>query len=404
MLIFVLNLFRLKHYNYIFSGCGLSALMTVYKMILSEKFYDKTVLLLDFNEKKTNDRTWCFWEKPNHPWEKIVSKKWKNALFANEDSLRNLELFPFEYNMIRGLDFYNLVFDLIEKQEKITFAKDNIISFQDKSSFVEVNCENENYACDKLFNSIYNKLETQNQTKYPVLQQHFVGWFIKSEQEVFNPDMATFMDFSLQKNGNTKFMYVLPTSKTEALLEPTLFSHKHLKLEEYETEIKDYALKLGIQNYEIVEKERGSIPMTCYPFWENNTKNILNIGTAGGWTKASTGFTFYHTNKKTDELIRFLNLNNSKSIDFSKFHKKTKFWFYDFILLDVLDKQNYLGSKVFSSLLMKGNPELIFKFLNEETNILEDLQVMLKCPKIPFIKAFFRVVFKGQLSNYNKNL
>lgn len=185
-------------------------------------------------------------------------------------------------------------------------------------------------------------------------------------------------------------MYVLPTSKTEALLEPTLFSHKHLKLEEYEAEIKNYAQKLGIKNYEIVDKERGSIPMTSYKFWKNNTKNVLNIGTSGGWTKASTGFTFYHTNKKSNELISFLEIDS----DFTKFHKKTKFWFYDLIFLDVLDQRNELGSQVFSSLLIKGNPELVFKFLNEETSFLEDLKVMLKCPTYPFLKAFLRVIFR----------
>ena len=177
-----------------------------------------------------------------------------------------------------------------------------------------------------------------------------------------------------------------------ALLEPTLFSHNHLKLSEYESEIKIYAEKLGIMNFEILEKERGSIPMTSYQFWKHNTKNILNIGTAGGWTKASTGFTFYHTHKKTDELILFLQTQN----DFRKFHQRKKFWFYDLIFMDVLDKHNYLGSQIFSSLLMKGNPELIFKFLNEETNFLEDLRVMLKCPTIPFIKAFFRVMFNAK--------
>lgn len=364
--------------------------MTVYKMILSDKFRDKTILLINENLKKTNDRTWCFWDKPNHDWENIVSKKWNNAFFANENSSRILDLKPYEYNMIRGLDFYNLVFDLISKQENITFVNDKIAEFKNDSNQVKIICESENYSCDKLFNSIYNKVQTENQTKYAVLQQHFVGWFIKSDQEVFDPKIATFMDFSLQQNGNTKFMYVLPTSKTEALLEPTLFSHKHLKLEEYELEIKNYTQKLGIKNYEITEKERGSIPMTSYKFWKNNTKNILNIGTAGGWTKASTGFTFYHTNKKTDALIAFLETDS----DFTKFHKKTKFWFYDLIFLDVLDQQNQLGSEVFSSLLMNGNPKLIFKFLNEETNFVEDLRVMLKCPKIQFIKAFFRVIFR----------
>jgi lycopene beta-cyclase len=86
-------------------------------------------------------------------------------------------------------------------------------------------------------------------------------------------------------------MYVLPTSPTEALLEYTLFSHDLLAKAEYETAIKEYIAQL---NYQLLHnrKEQGSIPMTCYPFWKKIHKKVLNIGTAGGWTKASTGYTF----------------------------------------------------------------------------------------------------------------
>jgi lycopene beta-cyclase len=80
--------------------------------------------------------------------------------------------------------------------------------------------ETDSYTCDT--NSIYNKAEVENQTKYPVLQ-HFIGWFIKSKEAVFNPDQATFMDFRWSKR-QYRFMYCLP-STTEALLEYTLFSH-----------------------------------------------------------------------------------------------------------------------------------------------------------------------------------
>jgi hypothetical protein len=379
----------MKHYNYIFTGSGLAALMTVYKMVLSGKFKNKTILLIDENAKKTNDRTWCFWEKPNHDYKDFVTKKWDFALFANQNFKRNLDLKPYQYNMIRGLDFYNLVFDMISKQNKITFLNQKVLEFKDNDNGVIVTTENEKYSCDKLFNSIYDKTEVEKQTKYPILQQHFIGWFIKSEQAVFNPNELTFMDFSLNQNGNTKFMYVLPTSTTEALLEPTLFSHKHLKTEEYEAEIKNYAQKIGIKNYEIIEKEQGSIPMTSYPFWKKNTKNIINIGTSGGWTKASTGFTFWHTDKKSTQLITFLQTETN----FKKFHKKTKFWYYDLLFLDVLDKNNELGSSVFSSLFKSGDQSLVFKFLNEQTSYFEDLQVMLKCPKAPFIKALFRRIF-----------
>jgi lycopene beta-cyclase len=123
--------------------------------------------------------------------------------------------------------------------------------------------------------------------------------------------------------------------------------------------------------------------MTCYPFWKNNTKNIINIGSAGGWTKASTGFTFKNTTKKSKALMSFLATNK----DFRSFQKIDKFWFYDLLLLDILAKRNELGSLIFSSLFQKGNAPLIFKFLDEETSFWEDLQVIWLCPKGVFIKA-----------------
>ena len=72
------------------------------------------------------------------------------------------------------------------------------------------------------------------QDKYPLLQQHFIGWKIKTSEPAFTADKATFMDFSVAQKGNTRFMYVLPFSKTEALIEYTLFSKDLLPEKEYE--------------------------------------------------------------------------------------------------------------------------------------------------------------------------
>lgn len=381
---------QIKHFNYIFTGTGLSTLMTVYKMVLSGKFADKSILLLDESQKKSNDRTWCFWTEQETMWDSIISKKWDSALFANEEFKRNLELKPYQYNQIRGIDFYNFVFETISKESNITFLKEKVTDINELETHVFVGTEENRYTCDYLFNSIYTKAFVQTQTKYPVLQQHFVGWFVKSENEIFNPEQATFMDFSVEQRENTRFMYVLPTSKTEALVEYTLFSENLLSKEEYENEIRLYLQKLGADKFEIIEKEQGSIPMTCYPFWKKNTKRVLNIGTAGGWTKASTGFTFRNSDKKSSELVEFLQKENFKM---SSFHKKSRFWFYDLLLLDILYRHNELGSPIFSSLFQKGNPALVFRFLDEETSLMQDVKVILKCPKIPFIKALFRVIF-----------
>ncbi|WP_264480594.1 hypothetical protein, partial [Psychrobacter sp. I-STPA6b] len=164
----------MKHYHYIFTGSGLSALMTVYEMILSGKFNDKTILLLDENPKKSNDRTWCFWDNSSL-FDEIVSKKWDVALFADSTFRRDLDLNPYQYKMIRGLDFYNLVFDLISKHENIHFANQKVTDFEELGNHCIVKTETESYTCNKIFNSIYNPNLAKNQSKYPLLQQHFIG-------------------------------------------------------------------------------------------------------------------------------------------------------------------------------------------------------------------------------------
>jgi lycopene beta-cyclase len=391
-----MNSSQIPHFDYIFTGTGLASLMTVYKMVLSGKFSDKSILLLDKNSKKINDRTWCFWEKEESVWNSVISKKWDSALFASENFKRDMDLKPYSYNKIKGLDFYNFVFKTISKQPNITFLNEKVTDINELETHVFVGTEENRYTGNYLFNSIYTKAFAERQNKYPVLQQHFVGWFVKTKEEVFNPEEVTFMDFSVEQKGNTRFMYVLPTSKTEALVEYTLFSEKLLLQEEYEKAIELYLKKLGTENYEILEKEEGSIPMTCYPFWKKNTKRVLNIGTAGGWTKASTGYTFKNADKKSSDLVEFI---QEKDFEMKSFHKKSKFWFYDLLLLDILYRHNEQGSSIFSSLFRKGNPKLIFKFLDEETSFFEDVKVILKCPKIPFIKALFRVIFLSNKSN-----
>ena len=385
-----MNSSQIKHFDYIFTGTGLAALMTIYKMILSGKFADKSILLLDENQKKSNDRTWCFWAKEETIWDSVISKKWDLALFANQDFKRDLALKPYQYNQIRGLDFYNFVFDELSKHSNVIFLNEKVTDINELETHVFIGTEQNRYTCNYLFNSIYTKSLALSQNKYPVLQQHFIGWFVKTESEIFNPSKATFMDFSVEQKGNTRFMYVLPTSKTTALVEYTLFSENLLPTAEYENEIQIYLENLGAAHYEIIEKEQGSIPMTCYPFWKKNTKRVLNIGTAGGWTKASTGYTFRNSDKKSTQLVDFL---QSKNPEMSSFHKRNRFWFYDLLLLDILYRHNEIGSSIFSSLFKKGNPDLIFKFLDEETTLAEDLKVILKCPKAPFIKALFRTIF-----------
>jgi lycopene beta-cyclase len=75
--------------------------------------------------------------------------------------------------------------------------------------------------------------------------------------------------------------------------------------------------------------------------------------------------------------------------------KKSKFWYYDRLMLDVLARENAQGSRIFSSLFRHLPPQLIFKFLHEETNLAEDFQIINSCPKSMFIRAFWKALIRS---------
>lgn len=381
--------YKMTNYDYIILGAGASGLMLAYRMALDPFFGDKSILIIDKEKQKGNDRTWCFWENGKGEWDHILTKTWSKIYFGSDNFKDDIDILPYQYKMIRSEDFYTTLLQSIEKKSNITFLNDEVVNFTELKDFVQIITKNGSYVASKLFNSIHNPELYQTQKKYPVLQQHFVGWFIKTKEAFFDDSTATFMDFTVPQNGNTRFMYVLPIDKHTALFEYTLFSKELLQLEEYEEAIIHYLKERGINDFEINEKEKGAIPMTAFKFSQLNSKHILNIGTAGGWTKASTGYTFRNTAKKTKALVSFLKTEN----DLSKYHKKSKFWFYDLIFLDVLANHNEEGAALFASMFKKADVKTIFKFLDEESTWIEDLKVILSVPPKRFIQAFFKRLF-----------
>ena len=272
----------------------------------------------------------------------------------------------------------------------IEFINENVTEVDDLVDHVIVKTDSGEFYGKKVFNSVPNEAYKSNQ-KFPVLLQHFEGWTIKTEQSVFNSQTATLMDFSIDQKNETRFCYVLPTNNNEALIEFTLFSKDLLKDSEYEIEINKYIVNLGIGNFQIISKEKGIIPMTCFPFEKENTNNIVNIGTAGGWTKPSTGYTFRFIDKFSDMTIEFLKLDKS----FKKFKIKNRFWFYDLIFIDVLYYNNSLGSNIFQRMFEKNKFKSIFKFLDNESRLNQELKIIISMPnKLAFIKSFFRNISK----------
>jgi lycopene beta-cyclase len=216
------------------------------------------------------------------------------------------------------------------------------------------------------------------------LLQHFMGWVVQTERPVFDPAKATLMDFRTGQQRGTSFVYVLPFSATEALVEYTLFSAAVLENGEYDAALRAYLQQYWlIENYKVSDTEFGVIPMTNYSF-PARSHHIISIGTAGGQTKGSSGYTFRFIQKHSAALVESLVRCGHP---FAPPPIEKRFHFYDSVLLHILHHRKLEGRAIFEALFRRNEPQQIFKFLDNETTLLEDIRILGTLPIVPLTKA-----------------
>ena len=359
------------------------------RLIHSGKFANKKILIVDQQAKNQNDRTWCFWEKGEGLFQSIVHKEWEQLSFYSDKLSRSLDITPYKYKLIRGIDFYNHCLALIKAQPNFTYVQAPVEQVFDADGHAGIKVNGERIESQFVFNSILFKKPALSAKQYWLLQ-HFKGWFIKAEQPVFNPSVGTFMDFRTSQKEGATFFYVLPFSATEALVEYTLFSPTLLDDADYEAALQQYiADQLNIGKYQVVEKEFGIIPMTNYSF-SSRQGNIINIGTAGGQTKGSSGYTFQYVQKRSNALVDSLMQHGHP---FQVTNDSRRFQFYDSVLLHILNKRSLQGADIFTDLFKKNKASQVFAFLDNESTLTEELKIISSLPTLPFTKAALQLMF-----------
>ncbi len=370
-------------YDYIICGGGASGLLLSNALISDSFFDDKKILIIEKEAKVDNDKTLGFWDSKESILDEVVYKEWEYAEFKDSEFHNSFRLNPFKYKMIKSSKFYSHLGEKISNADNFTYLKAHIENIDQENKIVKT--DNGVFQSSIIFSSIYDDKGVKF-NKYPLLKQHFIGWTIETKDQSFDDNKITFMDFSVDQKNEIRFMYILPFSKNKALVEYTLFSSSVIDDKEYESEIKNYLKQNHITNYTILDKEKGLIPMTCYPFFEKNTDSFFKIGTAGGWTKPSTGYTVKNSLEKIDLILNYL----KKGKPLSKISFKNKFWYYDLLFLDVLIESKGNGSKVFSDLFRNNDPIKIFKFLDEKTSFQEELSIFLSVNVMTFVRSLFK--------------
>ena len=354
----------MREFDYVIIGGGCAGLSLAYELEINNKLKNKTLAIIEPRSEYKRDKTWSFWKVFNHNFEDCIIKSWNNFTINTSESSHELRTNKFPYQSIDSGKFYKKINSKLASNSNINFFR-NLNQINSDSSII--------------FNSVFKgELDKSN------LWQHFQGVEIETSDDIFDDEILNLMDFDCDQKNNVHFFYTLPFSKNKALIETTWLSDlKDQNLMDYDLQLKNYIKhNLRIKNYKIKFTERGAIPLFYPPI--KNDGRVINIGSAGGMTRLSTGYTFLNIQEHSKYIIE----NIDKVEKIKKYELNQKYRFLDNIFLKVLkrypEKMPYIFYKMF-----KCSPNTIIKFLSNKSNIFEDINIIGKMPKLIFIRELF---------------
>ena len=150
-----------NHFDYIICGGGASGLLLAFRICNDPFFANKSILLIEKEHKDSNDRTWCFWESNEGDLEQIIHKTWNQSFFASKDFRLDFNLNPYQYKMIRSLDFYQFMQQRLKTFSQLTQVTDEVQKIESN----RVTTLKKEYNSDLIFSSILDPKQLFQQKK-----------------------------------------------------------------------------------------------------------------------------------------------------------------------------------------------------------------------------------------------
>jgi lycopene beta-cyclase len=390
-------------YNFTIVGAGASGLWLAHSLFTHGLLANNTLCIVESDAHKTNDRTWCYWATEPIPPLEMISKEWE-SIYQSNISSHSEKLAPYKYYHVRSQDFYASIKDRLANCPTIFWQTEEVVEINDLDSRVEIKTTSHSWLSHRVFlsalptstgiNADYKLLQQRFLKNITVskhnlfLWQSFVGWRVKTVEKAFDESNMSMMDFNVAQDSHTQFMYELPFSPTEALVEMTRFGKDKLSVRDAEKALKKYMDEKG-SPYQIAEVETGAIPMT--PQFDVQRKalsqdeRIIYIGTLGGAIKPTTGFGFKRMHDYAEELAASIKENRT----LPAMHRPYRFRLYDILLLQILQNQPHHGKEIFEQLFRAQPIQRILKFLDEKTTFKEEILIFSKLPIRFFLKSLF---------------
>ena len=334
-------------------GAGMSGL----SLAVALRDLGRPVHVYEAASEPPRARTFCGFEVDPHPFTDAVAHRWSRVAVRGHGQTHRLPLRQHPYAMIPGDAFVDRALALLDGRVQLHFDSrvDDVRSL----------------GAEHVFDS------RPVPAPAGALLQVFAGRFVRTEAPAFDPGTATLMDFRVDQERGVHFVYVLPTSPTEALVEDTYFTTEPVPADAFQRTLDRWLEAVG--PYRVVGTEGGVIPMSLEPP-PPSPAGATRIGLGGGVTKASTGYAFAFAQRHARAIAEALGRGRRPPATV----RSSKDRFLDEVFLERLVATPEDGHRLFLQMFAAGNGDRLARFLSERASVGDTLAIMRSLPLAPF--------------------
>ncbi len=390
--------------SYLILGAGCAGLSLAWQLL--DAGVTSPICLFDQRQGYANDRTWSYWQVEPTPFDDLADKQWVNwAVVDDQGRAAHRGTARLPYCHLRSDVFYRRVLERLEAAPNVTLRLGQRIVWagaipgdRDDRGRVAIETREGRWEGRHLFDSIgvtarggENPSGGGRGPSRPWLQ-HFLGLRIRASRPVFTPETLTLMDHRVSQENGPHFIYLLPFSPTEALIENTYLFPVRIPPARHRRELTDYLTRhCGLRpgEWEVVEEEGGAIPMGGFSASPEGPPRVHRIGLAGGAARPSTGYAFLRIQRQCRRLAEAVAQGREPSMDRSVFGAG-KYRLFDRILLHALGRSPRLAPAFFTTLFERAPAESVVRFLTECSGWQDDLWVIRSVLQWPFVRMLGR--------------
>ncbi|MGA7757392.1 MAG: lycopene cyclase family protein [Ilumatobacteraceae bacterium] len=390
----------------VIAGAGCSGLSALWHALHSAG-RDRRIVVVDRDFEPVDDRTWAFWGTRSSPFAELADRTWDQVQvrFPGWESTQRIGgPGPSQgrvYLRVRRRDYDCAILEEARCRPNVRFVAQDIVGIHDDGTAGVVRLpEGELRAPVVLQSARLSPAAGDAPVRHP-LRQHFGGWEVRTERPVFDPSVVTLMDFDTRQQGATSFFYLLPVQRDRALVEHTMFSAEPRSTDFHDHQVRVRLDELGAGEVVVERREYGAIPMEDRAFTQRWGDHVWNIGTVGGMTKPTTGYTFQRTHAQTRHLVDAWASGRTLT---PLAAAPTRFALADRVLLNILHHHPEQGRPVFERLFRTAAIDDVLTFLDEDSTLAADARLMSRLPWPPFVRAAASELAAGTTSALRRRL